>query len=136
MRIFKALGEVWFVIAVIAMLWALAAYSRAAVMTKHENSLGVVQYTSNPLMYVAGSLASTSDAVANVDGNLNLRVKPLGTYMLYDESILFCGMPLEKFRGAGASFVLTYKRAASRSVRGIGCHELLRVDALDVPEAK
>ena len=100
-----------------------------SVSTKHENSLGTVMYDSNPLMYMAGSLA-TDKAVTEVDGNLNLRIKPLGTYMLYDESILFCGMPVDKFQGITEPFVLTYRRQTSRSVQGIGCHELLRVDSV------
>jgi len=131
MRIFRALGEVWFVVAVIAMMWALALHASGAVTTKHENSLGVVQYTSNPLMYQAGGVADAPNSVSNIDGNLNLRIKPLGTYMLYDESILFCGMPIDKFRGVASPFVLTYKRAASRTIQGVGCHELVRVDALE-----
>jgi len=95
----------------------------------------VTQYTSNPLMYQAANLATTPDAVANVDGNLNLRIKPLGTYMLYDESLLFCGMPIDKFRGKTEPFVLTYERVAHRTVQGLGCHVLVRVDQV-TPEVK
>ncbi len=54
-----------------------------AVSKKHDNSLGVVQYDSNPLMYTAGNLADNDQAVTNVDGNLNLRVLPLDTYALW-----------------------------------------------------
>ena len=103
--------------------------AHCAVSTKHVNSLGTVMYDTNPLMYMVGSLA-TDKAVTEVDGNLNLRIKPLGTYMLYDESILFCGMPVDKFQGITEPFVLTYRRQANRSVQGIGCHELLKVNSL------
>ena len=113
-------------LAIVLLLCTGLAY--CSVSTKHENSLGTVMYDSNPLMYIAGSLA-IDKAVTEVDGNLNLRIKPLGTYMLYDESILFCGMPVDKFQGITEPFVLTYRRQASRNVQGIGCHDLLRVDS-------
>jgi hypothetical protein len=99
-----------------------------------KNSLGAVQYSENPLMYLAATLAQTDGAVTNVDGNLNLRLKPLGTYMLYDESLLLCGMPLDKFQGVTEPFVLTYERVAHRTVQGIGCHELIRADSIKPKE--
>lgn len=90
----------------------------------------VTQYDANPLMYQAVYLATTPDAVSNIDGNLNLRVKPLGTYMLYDESVLLCGLPIDKFKGKSEPFVLTYERVSHHSVQGIGCHNLVRVDEI------
>jgi hypothetical protein len=97
----------------------------------------VTQYTENPLMYQAVTLSTSPDAVSSIDGNLNLRVKPLGTYMLYDESILLCGMPLDKFQGKGEPFVLIYERQSHRAVQGIGCHNLLNVyELIRVDEMK
>ena len=58
----------------------------------------------------------------------------MGTYMLFDEAILFCGLPVEKFKGITEPFVLTYKRTASRIVQGIGCHMLVRVDSIKPKE--
>ena len=92
-------------------------------------------YTSNPLMYVAGSIATNQDALTNVDGNLNIRMSPLGTYMLYDESVLFCGLPIDKFQGITEPFVITYERVSHRSVQGIGCHVLVDVTSLKPKEA-
>jgi hypothetical protein len=91
-------------------------------------------YTSNPLAYLAGSIATNQDAVSNVDGNLNVRMSPLGTYMLYDESVLLCGLPMDKFQGITEPFVLTYERVARRTVQGIGCHVLISVDSLKPKE--
>lgn len=105
-----------------------------AVGTRHANSLGVPMYTSNPLAYLAGSIATNQDAVSNVDGNLNVRMSPLGTYMLYDESVLLCGLPMDKFQGITEPFVLTYERVARRTVQGIGCHVLISVDSLKPKE--
>jgi hypothetical protein len=86
----------------------------------------VTQYTENPYEYNVGSILG----VANVDGNLSIRFSPLGTYALYDEQILLCGFPSDKFEGVTEPLVLTYKRQASHLVNGIGCHDLLRVDNL------
>jgi hypothetical protein len=97
---------------------------------KQSNSIGSVAYTENPLMYQAGYIAQGGDAIANVDGNLNIRIKPLETYMLYDESILFCGLPTDMFNGKTEPFLLTYERVAHRQVRGVGCHELVAVHSL------
>ena len=87
----------------------------------------VTQYTENPLMYQMGSVAEAS----NVDGNLNLRFQPTGTYALYDENILLCGLPVDMFRNSGKVIVLTYKRQASRLIEGVGCHELVRVTSVE-----
>ena len=87
---------------------------------RHPNSLGVVPYDSNPLVYLAGNVKSTDW----IDGNLNLRFLPLGTYALYDQNILLCGNPLEKFQGVIEPFMLVYERQSHRAVQGVGCHEL------------
>ena len=100
---------------------------------KHGSSLGVPMLQDNPLMYTAGSLAE-QDSVTTVDGNLNLRIHPLGTYMLFDQSVLLCGMPTDKFKGVTQPFVLVYERQAHRAVRGIGCHELVEAYSLVTKE--
>jgi hypothetical protein len=94
---------------------------------KHPNSLGTLSYNDNPLMYEA---VRTIAEVTEVDGNMNLRVKPVGTYMLYDDIVLLCGMPTEKFSGVTEPFLMTYERRAHHMVRGVACHELLRVDQI------
>jgi hypothetical protein len=97
--------------------------------TKHEhtNSLGVLQYNDNPLIYEA---VQTIAEVTEVDGNMNLRVKPVGTYMLYDDIVLLCGLPIEKFSGIKEPFLMTYERRAHHMTRGVACHDLLRVDSI------
>src|SRR5260370_9966678 len=122
-------------VAIVVLMGLLAAllacplnFAHASTTSKTQNSLGTVSYDTNPLMYTAGFLTKTSDAVTEVDGNLNLRINPLGTYMLFDEAILFCGMPIEKFRGVEEPFVLTYERQAHRTVQAIGCPNLLTVN--------
>ena len=118
-----------FVIIMLALL-LVATPSHGAISKPHSNSIGVPMYSENPLMYQAGSLSTGPDAASVVDGNLNLRIRPMDTYMLFDESILFCGTPTDKFDGVTEPMVLTYERKAHRTVRGLGCHELVRVDSI------
>jgi hypothetical protein len=104
---------------------ALIGLARCATTSSH-NSLGTVSYGANPLMYNAGSVKS----IDVIDGNLNLRFLPLGTYAMYDENILLCGKPVKLFEGVTEPFVLVYRRQASHLVRGVGCHELQGVYSL------
>ena len=104
---------------------ALIGLARCAT-SSNRNSLGTISYDANPLMYNAGSVKS----VDVVDGNLNLRFSPLGTYEMYDENILLCGRPVSMFAGVTEPFMLVYRRQASRLVRGVGCHDLQGVYSL------
>jgi hypothetical protein len=113
-----------------ALVLLLNTLGHCATTSSRKNSLGTVSYDANPYAYLAGSLTATSDSVTEVDGNLNLRINPLGTYLLYDESILLCGLPIAKFEGVQQPFVLTYERKGHRSVQGIACHELVSVNHL------
>jgi hypothetical protein len=98
-----------------------------------KNSIGSTSYTVNPNVYLAvDDIAGAND----VDGNLNLRVHPRGTYMLYEDTVLICGHPREAFEGIGIPFLLTYKRQASHSVRGVGCHDLVDVSNIVSKEIK
>jgi hypothetical protein len=108
----------------------LSQFGHCSTTSSRENSLGTISYKSNPLMYLAASLSTNGNAVDEIDGNLNLRLKPVGTYMLYDESILFCGYPTDKFEGVKEPFLLTYERVSHHNVQGVGCHNLVRVDTV------
>ena len=119
-------AAIWLLLVVL--VWAGAA--QGSTTSKRSNSLNFIPYASNPLMYQAANLADRPDAVTNIDGNLNLSIKPVGTSLLYDESVLFCGLPIYKFQGVGVPFLLTYERQAHHTVQGGGCHNLIRVDTI------
>jgi hypothetical protein len=104
-----------------------AATAHCTVTAKQPNGLGTLSYQTNPYIYEAVLDIAQAD---NVDGNLNLRVKPLGTYLLYDDMILLCGMPLDKFDGNDLPVLMTYERRSHHSVNGVGCHDLIRVDKI------
>jgi hypothetical protein len=110
---------------VITILLFLANSAHCSTTKPQTNSLGVVQYSINPYIYEA---VQNIAEVTEIDGNMNLRVKPVGTYMLYDDIILLCGRPVEKFTGITEPFLMTYERVSHHMVRGVACHDLLRVD--------
>jgi hypothetical protein len=123
----------WPVFVMCAMLFLLATWAHCTEATAGHNSIGSTSYTVNPNVYLAvDDIAGAND----VDGNLNLRVHPRGTYMLYEDTVLICGHPREAFEGIGIPFLLTYKRQASHSVRGVGCHDLVDVSNIVSKEIK
>jgi hypothetical protein len=93
-----------------------------------KSSIGSTSYTINPYVYL---VADQIEAMDDVGGNLNLRLHPYGTYMLFQSpDLLLCGMPMDKFEGVTIPFVVTYRRQASESIKGVGCHELLNASSL------
>jgi hypothetical protein len=107
------------------LLLMLAGCALAAV-PKHHNSLGTVSYESNPYTYRAGAVVTGFDI--DEGKGLVIRIQPIGTYNLFSEDILFCGNPIDKLEGLHNPILLTYATLAHRTVRGVGCHELLRAD--------
>jgi hypothetical protein len=110
------------------LLACLCGFSHAAVSKKHDNSLGVVQYQTNPYTYFEGALISG----AIIEPGVNLRFQPRGTYGLFSQEILFCNYDsvAEKFSGKSGLLVLTYETVAHRTIQGIGCHDLRTVDVV------
>jgi len=123
--------RIFFFAAVITSLLLLANAAHCSTTKPQTNSLGIVQYNENPYIYEA---VQTIAEVTEIDGNLNMRVKPVGTYMLYDDIVLLCELPTDAFQGIREPFLMTYERVAHISVRGVGCHRLVRVDNIESNE--
>ena len=106
---------------------AASVFSHAST-TSYRNSLGVSMYTINPYIYEAGAIADYTI----IDGGqgLNLRVKPMATYMLFYDNLLLCGVPADKINGHENPMVLVYERVAHKTIEGIGCHELVEVRSI------
>jgi hypothetical protein len=88
-------------------------------------------YQDNPYTYKAGAITT----VSRVDGALVVRMQPTGTYALFTEDIMLCdyvngGDIVNAFIGKKNPMVLTYGTQAHRTVQGVGCHQLVRVDEL------
>ena len=106
-----------------------AGYGHAMTTNSRNNGLGVIMYSQNPYIYEAGSIIDYS--VIGESEGLSIRVKPLATYMLFDENILFCGVPADKINGHENPMVLVYERVDRRMVDGVGCHELVEVRSIE-----
>ena len=122
----KVAAAIALILFLLSVMTALTNFAHGAISKKHDNSLGVIQYQSNPLTYFEGSLVSG----AVIDRGVNLRFQPRGVYSLFTQEILLCDYDnvTEKFEGKRGLLVLTYETVAHRSIEGIGCHRLVGVD--------
>lgn len=129
-RVAAAIALVLFVLAVLTI--GLTGFAHGAVSKKHDNSLGVIQYQTNPFTYVEGSISN----VSLVGTGVNLRLQPRGVYSLFTQEILLCDYDnvAEKFAGKKGLVVLSYETVAHRTIQGVGCHDLRSVD--EVKEAR
>lgn len=118
-------------VAIVAVLLAfMIATGHCATTSKRNNAFGAVTYNENPNTYVAGSVTNVS-VVGNYDG-IVFRIQPLGTYQLFTQDILFCPQGVTTaLQNKRNPVVITYERAAHRTVQGIGCHKLLHIDNLE-----
>jgi hypothetical protein len=125
-KVAAAIALVLFLLSVV--LIGFTGFAHGAVSKKHDNSLGVVQYQSNPYTYFEGSLVSG----AIIEPGVNLRFQPRGTYNLFTQEILFCDYDTvsQKFSGKQGLLVLSYETVAHRTIQGIGCHDLRSVDVV------
>jgi hypothetical protein len=113
----------------LCVVWAKCATTSGS---KHENSLGVPMFQDNPYTYKAGTVI---DVIGIKNGKgMVIRLQPTRTYALFTEDILFCDFPIDMFQGMMNPILLTYKTQDSRSIDGIGCHELVQVDQIKSKE--
>jgi hypothetical protein len=92
---------------------------------RHSNEFGaVIEYT-NPFMYNFGII--TDAAVIRTDKRIatNLKFQPYGTFALYTEQVMLCGLPTDELiNKASGPVILVYKRQANAAVQGVACHNL------------
>jgi hypothetical protein len=86
------------------------------------------------MTYKAGSV--TAVAYVEEGKGIVLRIQPVGTYSLFTEDLLMCydDNVVPMLLNKGNPMVLTYRTKANRLVGGLGCHSLVRVDALQQEE--
>ena len=84
-------------------------------------------YTVNPYIYEAGEIVDY--AIVEKGEGLSIRVKPLATYLLFDDNLLLCGVPADKINGHENPMVLVYERVAHK-ISVVGCHELVEVRSI------
>jgi hypothetical protein len=91
---------------VVLVLLVMAGHSATSSNVKHSNSLGVVQYTENPVQYLEASVVGGS-----IHGDFTtVRFQPTGTYSLFTEDVTFCGDQSSKFNGKMGAVVLAFSK--------------------------
>lgn len=131
-RIFDAVTDG---IAIGGLLLIIAMHAQAATTGKPSgNSLGFQPYATNPNTYLFAAVACHGEQDCGViERNKHMGTvvsfQPAHTYMLFPETVMFCGNEAERFNVAGP-LVITYKKQASRLVGGVPCHELVSVDRI------
>ena len=106
----------------------LVSVGHCATQNARPNSLGVYQTYTNPWSYMVGEPVRVSPFEDNGNYYTNVEFKALGASMLNTVSILFCGNEVSAF-GDGHLRAVTYRTGATRSYRGIGCHEILPIQS-------
>lgn len=102
--------------------------AQAETVENRKNSLGVLQTYDNPWAYMVGSPVHVDLFESNGTYYTNVVFKALGASLLNTQTLLFCGNQLSAF-GDGRLRAVTYRNSATRSYRGVGCHEVLPIDA-------
>lgn len=125
----------WIALVGLVALLGIALAHGAVPGKKHQNSLGADIPYSNPYVYLMGSIADGA-ILQDEQGRefTNVRFHPYRTFALYDESVLFCGNVAAMFKGKDGAIVVTYRRTASRSLQGVGCHNLESVDKVEAKD--
>jgi hypothetical protein len=128
---------------VLIVLLCMTLYAHSATSsTQHKNSLGFVQYTSNPYMYLEGAVVCRTDDECTVRRRgeagaivTELTFNPSHTYGMYIEKISFCGNRADDFQDMTGTIVVSYLRVAHAMPGGVACHDLASVHKVEAIKA-
>jgi len=122
---------------VFTMILLAASLGHCRTTSKQPNSFGTVVYNENPFAYIVGEIIGGGVVGSGSNTSFSVRIHPRGTYLLFDESVLFCGTEdnVRKLLEDGShlkagTLAFTYRRQGSRIVEGIACHDIVAVDKL------
>lgn len=129
----KWLSGMWFeAVLVAAILLVLTFAAHGAVGKQPASAFGPV-YIENPNAYLLGSIKGG----ASIDNGaaINIEFAPAHAGPLATQTILFCGNRAASFTDDAGGLlqgprVITYRKAASRLVLGVPCHDLIAVEAI------
>lgn len=112
----------------ILILGALAASGKCT-ETELERPIGDLVPTINNNVYIFGTLVGGTVMKDPVTGKwaTGIRLQPVGTPLVYEESVLLCGDRVEDFKGMQGVIVVTYRRTAHERFQEIACHSLVSV---------
>ena len=123
------------------LLWCLVTFSVLTADLLHcstvskKNSLGAVVEYVNPNAYLYGNIVDGT-ILGDKDLYTNVRFQPSHVFLLYTETVLFCGDKSEKFNGMVGPIVVTYEKVAHTMYQGVACHTLVSVDHVIAKETK
>ena len=87
-----------------------------------------VRYQDNPLEYRYGRVTGVALPQQNGQTITNFTFSPVGTFLLYSESVAVCGDQRAKLDfGSGDLVVIVMSKRLTRRY----CHELLRIDVVE-----
>jgi len=109
-------------------LGALAASGRC-LDTDQEKPLGDIVEHINNNVYIFGSLVGGTIMKDPVSGKwaTGIRLQPVGTPLVYEESVLLCGDRVDDFAGMKGVIIVTYRRTAHERFQEVACHDLVNV---------
>lgn len=102
----------------------------ATTSSKKSNAFGAQTITVDPNVTLVASLLG-GEVHRDGDGRLgyNLRLHPKYTFGLFDESVMFCGDVRGMLENKSTTFLAyTYRKAASRLIDSVPCHQLIGID--------
>lgn len=112
---------------VLLVILCLNMYAHAGVGKKHSD-LAAPVYVTNPNAYMFGSISDAAILHEHGKYATNIRFNPARTFMLFSETILFCGDRSQEFAGMVGPIVVTYRKTPHQMYEGIACYELESVD--------
>jgi hypothetical protein len=91
-----------------------------------------LRYQDNPLEYRYGRVTGVALPQQNGQTITNFTFSPVGTFLLYSESVAVCGDQRAKLDfGSGDLVVIVMSKKLTRRY----CHELLRIDVIEKARA-
>lgn len=129
--------RVWLlgVAVLVLLLWPLSFAHCAVKGPTHSDQFGTLSYVRNPNVYLFASIVEARVDVKDHHRYATVvRFNPAHTFMLFSETIVFCGDETAKFTGATGPLVVTYERTAHYLFQGQPCHQLESVDRVQATE--
>src|ERR1051326_4673854 len=104
------------------------AFSSEFSSAANDSSTQFAAYKINPYQYLYGNVVKATVVRSGRQSFTTVEVKPVRTYLMFSQDVIFCGDQRDKFDATALSpVVLVY----SRVMHNRGCFELVLVDVVD-----
>lgn len=106
--------------------------SNGEVQKQKPNTFGTVSYFENPNTYMYGAIVGGAFVQSDKRIGTNLMFQPAHTFLLFTQSVLFCGNIGPSVKGnIGTPVVVTYETKAHEMVNGIACHNFVSINKVE-----